>query len=86
MHTQIGFDLRNAKHYGSAETAIAQVQKTLKPMIDAGVVFNVTVVEQTHEGQRRFVPLLNCFRAPESSPGAVAYALIAARKGFICFA
>lgn len=43
--TRIGFNLKNTKHYATAEAAIKAVERTLEPLHTAGVVFNI-IVEQ----------------------------------------
>lgn len=92
MHTQIGFDLKHTKHYGSPERAQAEVEKKLKGLIDAGVVFNILIVSQRKGGMGtdaedlRYIPLLSAFRVPKDYPGGPTQAQIsAAWSGFYSF-
>lgn len=90
MHTQIGFELGNVKHYATPEACQHFVEKNLEPLIKQGVVFNILVVQQlcvVDDIQNvRYVPLLNCWRVPNTYlPGVVGAMAAAARMGYTCF-
>lgn len=86
LFIEYGFDLRHTRSYMSQENAVKAVEMRLAAIREAGVVFNVTIVEQLWEGSHRFVPLLSAFRAPNSFAGGdTQAAIIAARAGFVVF-
>lgn len=92
MHTQIGFELGNVKHYATPEAAQHFVEKNLQTLIDNGVVFNILIVSQRKGGSgadaedMRYIPLLNCWRVPNTYlQGVVGAMSVAARMGYTCF-
>lgn len=92
MHTQVGFELGTTKHYATAEAAQHFVELRLKGLIDQGVMFNILIVTQRRGGTGtdaedvRYIPILNCWRVPNSYlPGAVGAMVEAARLGYTCF-
>jgi len=68
MHTQVGFDLKYTKHYGTPEMAQKQVELALDDYIQQGVVFNIIIVSQRRGGDKsnaedlRYIPLITCIR------------------------
>lgn len=73
MEVQVGFDLRHVRHYSSAKMAETQVTKELADIREQGVEFNIIIVEQRKGGDkadaedRRYVPLLVCWRARQGA-------------------
>lgn len=92
MHTQVGFDLKSTRNYGTPERAQKEVESKLKGLIAAGVVFNILIVSQRKGGMGtdaedlRYIPILSCFRAPAGYPGGATQAQISASwAGFYSF-
>lgn len=90
---QVGFDLRHTRHYATAEQAVAQTKKALADLGEAGVVFNIVVVEQRKGGlgsdaeDRRHIPLLCCWRTDRNCRlPATQAAIIASQRRFQVFA
>ena len=91
IHTRIGFELGNVKHYASPEAAKHFVEKNLANFIKAGVMFNILIVEQRRGGMgadaedRRYIPIIHAIRCPKNYVPELTVGGMIARMGYTVF-